>query len=397
MPATTSTLRSRIHAALNQTDGSSEGQRWRSLHLVVLGAGLLAVALSSVDGLPPFAQRLAAFVIVLVAAVFLVEYGLRLWAVPESPRYADRTEASARLRWALSPAGLIGLLAIVPAFAISVRAVAAESDLAALFCFLWILKLGVHAPAMGTLARVISNERATLASVLIIFIIVLVSAATATYFFERTQQPDAFGSLPAALWWAVVTLTTTGYGDVVPHTIAGKMVGSVVMVSGILVLALMTGILATGFSEEERRREYLRVWDQVVKVPMFAELGTVTLSEIVGKLRVRHYPPRFVVVRRDEPGDAMFFIADGEVEVRLPREPVRLRQGGFFGEMALLDRLPRNATIVTTLPTTLLVLYASDFYEIAAHIPSLVAAVEKEARRRRLENLGGRGSVANPE
>jgi voltage-gated potassium channel len=65
---------------------------------------------------------------------------------------------------------------------------------------------------------------------------------------------------------------------------------------------------------------------------------------------------------------------------------VRLGPGGFFGEMALLDRLPRSATIVTTQPTTLLVLYASDFYEIASHIPSLVAAVEKEAHRRRSEN-----------
>jgi voltage-gated potassium channel len=251
-----------------------------------------------------------------------------------------------------------------------------------------VLKLGLFAPAMGTLARVIANERATLTSVLIIFLIVLTSAATATYLFERQRQPELFGSIPAALWWAVVTLTTTGYGDVVPQTVGGKMIGSVVMVSGIIVLALMTGILATGFAEEERRREYLRVWDQVTKVPIFNDLGTVTLSEIVSKLRVRHYPPRIVVVRRQEAGDSMFFISEGEVEVRLPRGPVRLGPGAFFGEMALLDRLPRSATIVTTQPSTLLVLYASDFYEIASHIPALVNAVEAEAHRRRMENEG---------
>jgi voltage-gated potassium channel len=158
------------------------------------------------------------------------------------------------------------------------------------------------------------------------------------------------------------------------------------MVMGIVVLALMTGILATSFAEEERRREYLRVWDQVTRVPMFTELGTVTLSEIVGKLRVRRYPPRVVVMRRDDPGDSMFFISEGEVEVRLPRDKVRIGEGGFFGEMALLNRLPRTATVITTRPCTLLVLYASDFYEIASNIPSLVAAVEKEAQRRRLEN-----------
>lgn len=390
MVTTTSTLRARVHATLLHSNDSQSGRRWRAFHLFVLGSGLLAVAVSSVVNLPDLVDRLLVLVIALVAIIFLVEYGLRLWSAPESPRYSGLSDGRARLKWALSATGLIGLLAVVPAFAISVSAVKADSDFAAIFCILWILKLSVHAPATGTLVRVISNERAALSSVLIIFIIVLVTAATATYFFERGGQPDQFGDLPSSLWWAVVTLTTTGYGDVVPHTVGGRMVGSVVMVSGILVLALMTGILATGFAEEVRRREYLRVWDQVVKVPMFTELGTVTLSEIVGKLRVRYYPPRFVVVRRDEPGDSMFFISDGEVEVRLPREPVRLSQGGFFGEMALLDRLPRSATIVTTQPTTLLVLYASDFYEIAAHIPSLVAAVEKEARRRRQENEAGR-------
>ena len=386
MAATASTTRSRVYAILRHSDNSSSGRRWRALHLLVLGAGLLAVALSSIDKLPYLLDRGLPIVIVAVAAIFLAEYIIRIWAAPEAPRFAGHSEGFARLRWALSANGLIGLLAVVPAFTITTGSVSADSDYAAVFCILWVLKLGEHAPAMSTLARVISNERATLASVLIIFIVVLVMAATSTHMFERSQQPEQFGNVPAALWWAVVTLTTTGYGDVVPHSVGGKMIGSVVMVSGILVLALMTGILATGFAEEERRREYLRVWDQVTKVPMFTELGTVTLSEIVGKLRVRHYPPRIVVVRRDEPGDSMFFISEGEVEVRLPRSPVRLGQGGFFGEMALLDRLPRSATIVTTQPTTLLVLYASDFYEIASHIPSLVAAVEKEARRRRTEN-----------
>ena len=386
MAATGSTTRARTYAILRQTSFSPSGRRWRAFHLLALGAGLLAVALSSVDKLPAALDEALTATIVTVAGIFLAEYVARIWAAPESARYAGMTDTAARLRWAGSISGLIGLLAVVPAFAITTGSLKANSDVSVIFCILWILKLGIHAPAMATLGRVIANERATLSSVLIIFIIILVSAATATHLFERHVQPEQFGNIPAALWWGVVTLTTTGYGDVIPHTVGGKMIGSVVMVCGILVLALMTGILATGFSEEERRREYLRVWDQVTKVPMFTELGTVTLSEIVGKLRVRHYPPRIVVVRRDEPGDAMFFISEGEVEVRLPRDSVKLAQGGFFGEMALLDRLPRSATIVTTQPTTLLVLYASDFYAIASHIPSLVAAVEKEARRRRSEN-----------
>ncbi|CAN5656488.1 cyclic nucleotide-gated ion channel [soil metagenome] len=388
MAVTAPSTRARAHAILRYSDTSHASRRWRSLHLLVVAVGLLAIAISSTDGQPAWMTEILTTAVVSVAIVFTAEFGVRLCSAPESPRFAGLSDGMARLRWAVSANGVICLLAALPLFVITLGAMHADNENAPVFCILWVLGLTTHAPAMGTLARVISNERATLTSVVVIFVMVLIIAATGAHIMERGDQPKAFGNIPAALWWAVVTLTTTGYGDVVPQTVGGKMIGSVVMVSGILVLALMTGILATGFAEEERRREYLRVWDQVTKVPMFTELGTVTLSEIVGKLRVRNYPPRIVVVRRDEPGDSMFFISEGEVEVRLPRGGIALGQGAFFGEMALLDRLPRSATVVTIAPTTLLVLYASDFYEIASNIPSLVEAVEREARRRRAENQG---------
>ena len=100
-------------------------------------------------------------------------------------------------------------------------------------------------------------------------------------------------------------------------------------------------------------------------------------------------------MRRGDPGDSMFFISSGECEVRLPAGgTVALGEGAFFGEMALLERQPRSATVATVRPTTLLVLYASDFYEIAARIPALAEAVEVEAKRRRQENLD-RKAVGN--
>jgi hypothetical protein len=128
------------------------------------------------------------------------------------------------------------------------------------------------------------------------------------------------------------------------------------------------------------------VWEQVARVPIFASLGVVTLSEIVGKLRTRYYPARITVVRRGDPGDSMFFISSGECEVRLPNGgSVKLSDGAFFGEMALLERQPRTASVATTRPTTLLVLCASDFYEIASLFQLAEAvAVELDAGARRL-------------
>ena len=140
-----------------------------------------------------------------MSGVFLAEYIARLWTAPEDGRFANLSPSAARLRWALTGTGLIGLLAVVPAFTVTTGTIQADSDAAAVFCILWVLKLGLYAPAMGTLARVISNERATLASVLIIFVIVLIAAGTATHILERNVQKQLFGSIPAALWWAVVT------------------------------------------------------------------------------------------------------------------------------------------------------------------------------------------------
>lgn len=393
--ATGSTSRARTYALLHYSDPTPAARQWRLVNLVVLGIGLLSVVLLSIDELDEAWQSTLRLVIWAVSAVFLVEYLLRLWVAPETPRYDQDTPLKARLRWAASLPGVIGLLAVLPALMFAGRYAVTGVDTASVFCILWILKIGLHAPAFGTLGRVISNERAPIASVLILFVILLLIAATAAHMFERARQPEQFGSLPAAMWWAVVTLTTTGYGDVVPLTAGGRFVGGLLMLSGIVVLALMTGVLATGFAQEERRREYLRVWEQVARVPLFASLGVVTLSEIVGKLRTRYYPSRIVVVRRGDAGDSMFFISSGEVEVRLPTgQSVTLGEGAFFGEMALLERQLRSATVFTTRPTTLLVLYASDFYEIASHIPQLAEAVEVEARRRRNENIERGESLA---
>ena len=327
------TLRARIFGLLRYTDPSPAARRWRALHLTVLGIGLLAVILLSIDELPREIRHWLRVVIWAVTVVFFLEYLLRLWVAPEATRFDQQSPTMARARWAMSVSGLIGLLAVMPAAMLAGGYGITGSDTASVFCILWILKLGLHAPAFGTLSRVVSNERAPIASVLILFGIVLMLAATAAHLLERVRQPDQFGSLPGAMWWAVVTLTTTGYGDVVPHTVGGKMIGALLMISGIIVLALMTGVLATGFAQEERRREYLRVWDQVARVPIFASLGVVTLSEIVGKLRTRYYPPRITVVRRGDVGD--FDVLHLQ---RRSRSPPAQRRIGAAGRRRVLRR-----------------------------------------------------------
>jgi len=202
---------------------------------------------------------------------------------------------------------------------------------------------------------------------------------------ERAGQPDRFGSLPMSMWWAVTTLTTTGYGDAVPETALGRLIAGVVMISGLGVFGLWTGILATGFAAEHRRREFIRNWDLVTSVPFLRNLDAPAIIELTRMLRRLDVAERSIVVRRGRPGDCMYFIASGEVEVRLEPKPIRLGPGSFFGEIALLEGGPRTATVVATMPSTLLILDVTDFHAFAAHHPTLAKDVALEASRRKTE------------
>ncbi len=129
--------------------------------------------------------------------------------------------------------------------------------LGCLACF-WVLKVVPGFRGLRQLRRVIVVESGPLFSVLVIFLMVLFLLRSPNSSLERDVQPAAFGSIPAALWWAVATLTTTGYGDVVPMTPLGRIIAACVMICGLGVFGLWTGILATGFAAETRRDNFLR-------------------------------------------------------------------------------------------------------------------------------------------
>lgn len=176
-----------------------------------------------------------------------------------------------------------------------------------------------------------------------------------------------------------------GYGDAVPVTPLGRMLAAAVMICGIAVFAMWAGILATTFSDEMRRRAFLRTWDLVSRVPYFAGLGAGTIAEVAHLLKVWDVAPGTTVMRRGQPGDCMYFIAQGEVEVRLSPEPLRLGPGTFFGEMALITGEPRSATAVAASECQLLTLDLADFRALAGCHPDLAEAIEEEAKRRRAQ------------
>jgi voltage-gated potassium channel len=368
----------RLYQLLQPEAAGAAARVFRVAHHAMVAAG---IGIMLADTVAPWREAWdgaldAGFQI--VCACFFAEYVLRLIAAPGAPGAEHRGRWRSRLAWTASLGGFVDLLGALP----GVLDIVFNPAYASLFGFIWAFKLVRFAPGLASLQRVISDARSALLSVLLGFCIVLLLAASLAYLLERSAQPDLFGSIPAALWWAIVTLTTTGYGDLTPVTPLGRVLAGFVMVSGILVFALWAGILATGFAEETRRREFLRTWDLVAKVPFFHSIGASTIADVARLLRPRHYPTGSVIVRRGEAGDCMYFVAAGEVEIRLAPQPIRLGPGEFFGEIALLTGGPRTATVVAIERCTLLILDIVDFRQLIGRQPDLARIIHEEAERR---------------
>jgi voltage-gated potassium channel len=361
--------------ALAQFVAATTGRNMTKAAYLAVASGVAMMLLLTVDPAYEATHHGVDAVLWACLAFFVFEWVVRL-------RHAFQTGRGRA--YALSGRGLVDAIAAAGVPLAMMLGVPAKS--AWLLGIFWMFKVVPGIPGLRQLRRVLVLESGPLLSVLLIFLMVLFLASVAEHFLERDFQPTAFGSVPAALWWAVATLTTTGYGDVVPVTPLGRLVAAVVMICGLGVFGLWTGILATGFAAETRRDNFLKTWESVSKVPFFAALGPAAIADVTGMLRTMDLPARTTIIRKGQVGDCMYFIADGEVEVDLPGKKVTLGDGAFFGEMALLGNNLRSANITTTRVSKLLVLDLVDFRLLMARHPDLAETIDAEARRRVLEN-----------
>jgi len=182
--------------------------------------------------------------------VFSVEYVLRLWSSVEGPARRGRGAVSGRVRFALTPLLLIDLLAILPFYlpmaGVDLRILRGVR----LFRLFRILKLARYSEALRTLGRVFARRRAELSLTLALVGFLLLLASALMLFAEHGAQPEKFPSIPAAMWWGIVTLTTLGYGDVYPITLVGRVLGGLFALVAILLFAMPTAILGSSFMEE---------------------------------------------------------------------------------------------------------------------------------------------------
>jgi voltage-gated potassium channel len=375
------TLRSRTADLLSERARVSPGRRAVTLALLsTVGASVMAVILQTLPGRAPLHVALFNAVEYLALVVFTLEYGLRCWIAPESdPRERARPWA-ARLRYLGSPFGVVDALAILPSYVVPVFPM--DPDWLQVLLLLRVLKVARYAPGLSLFVAVVKNERRALLGGLMLMMVILVVSAGVMWVLEQDAQPETFASIPHAMWWAIVTLTTVGFGDVTPVTPAGRVIGGVVMILGFAMFAVPAGILASGFSAEVRKRDFVVTWEAVARVPLFATLDASRIAQIAGMLKRQVVPAQHVIVRRGGPGDAMVFILSGEVEVDVDPRPLRLGPGQYFGEIALLRDSVRTATVTSLVECQLLVLEVADFRRLLASNPDLQATIMAVAERR---------------
>jgi voltage-gated potassium channel len=195
-------------------------------------------------------------------AVFTLEYVLRIWSCTTDPRF--KKSVNGRLRYMLRPMAIIDLLAFLPFYVHAIFVGLALIDLrfiraVRLFRLFRVFKMGEYSRSVTKLGNVIRKKKEELVITLFAGLILLVVASSLEYFVENEVQPEAFSSIPAALWWGVVTLTTVGYGDVYPETILGKLIAASMAFIGIGLFALPAGIIASGFISEIDKKATERV------------------------------------------------------------------------------------------------------------------------------------------
>jgi voltage-gated potassium channel len=325
-------------------------------------------------------------------AVFTVEYVLRVWSCVEIPMLSRMTPWRARLKFAARPMMVIDLLAFAPwyvhwFFPIDLR-------ILRVFRLFRLLKLVRYSPALQTLGRVLADEYRALLGALLIMLVLLLFASTGIYFIERTAQPEVFDSIPSAAWWALATLTTVGYGDVVPITPLGKVLGGVVMLLGVGMFALPIAIIATGFSQEANRHQFVVTWSMVARVPLFETMDQGEIAEITKLLYTRNYMPGVPMVRNGDAGDGMYLIASGEAQVDIGAGKHRtLKEGDFFGEMALLEHRRHKHDVVAKTRCRVYVLDSQSLARLTRRHPEILSRIRKVAKTRRETN----DAVAKPD
>jgi voltage-gated potassium channel len=223
--------------------------------MMLIGLNVFAFVLETVDRINDISPEFFLYFEYFSVVVFTIEYVLRLWTADINPKYSN--PIAGKIKFAFTPLAMIDLLAILPfylpLFGLDLRFL----RILRMFRLFRLLKFARYVAALEVLGNVIKGQKEALIMSLVLLFFLLLFTSSAMYFVEHEAQPESFSSIPATMWWGIATITTVGYGDVYPITDLGRTMAGIIVIIGIGMIALPTGILVSGFMEhlEEEKQE----------------------------------------------------------------------------------------------------------------------------------------------
>ena len=376
-PAAPQNIRQSTYAILEEGQLEGWGSRLVEGALITLiVANVAAVALETVPAIyQHFRGFFRGFELFSIGA-YTIEYATRIWSSIEDPRVAARGPLRGRLAFALRPLMIVDFLAFAPSY----LAFAFPVDLRVLriFRLLRLVKLARYSQALPALLGVLYAERSALFASFILTLCVMCVSAELMQITEGAIQPKSFGTMPDAMYWAITTLTTVGYGDLVPVTPLGKLIAGVTMVTGLLLFALPIGILANGFVSDLHRRQFAITWSMMKRQPLFIGMEVDAVTEVLGSLSAKLVREHTQIVVSGETANTLYLVVSGDAHLEGKSEGYELEPGDVFGQEALQVGQPAENTVTARSEMRLLVLAGDDLRRLARKYPVLAERLENK-------------------
>ncbi|HEY1837704.1 MAG TPA: cyclic nucleotide-gated ion channel [Rhizomicrobium sp.] len=370
-----SVARAWVYALLEEGELSSPLHRIAEAFLITLiVANVAAVALETIPFIYDRWQRLFLDFERFSVGAYTVEYLLRLWASIDDPRIAARGPVKGRIAFALRPLMIIDFLAFAPSYLSFIFPI--DLRVLRIFRLFRLVKLARYSQALPALLGVLYAERSALYASTILLIATVFVSGEVMHIAEGTLQPNAVGTLPDAMYWAVTTLTTTGYGDVTPHTELGKLIAGITMLIGLALVALPIGIIANGFVNGLNRRRFAVTWTILKHQPLFEGFDVEALSDVLECVTADVIREHGQLIVSGEDANAMFLIVSGSAREDREDAEELLQHGDIVGAQALKHQATYKRTVTARTEMRVMALPHEDLRRMARKYPLLRRRVE---------------------
>lgn len=350
------------------------GRLAQALLITLIIANVVAVALETIPSIYArwhvFFSDFEKFSV----GAYTIEYIVRMWSSVEDPRIAARGPVNGRISFALRPLMIVDLLAFAPSYLSFIFPI--DLRVLRIFRLFRLVKLARYSHALPALLGVLYAERSALFASGILLVSTMCVTGEVMHLAEGDAQPKVFGTLPDAMYWAITTLTTVGYGDVVPITPLGKFIAGITEVLGLLLFALPIGIIANGFVSGLNRRRFAITWSTLKQQPLFDGFDVTAMTDLMESLKADIVPEHGQITLAGEPANALSLIVSGTARAESEDADDVLEEGAIIGPEALHHQASYAQTVTARTTVRVMVLSHEDLRRLARKNPLLRQRVD---------------------